>query len=327
MSQTATESTALLRVEALSAAMGDREVLSDVSFAIEKGQVLGLVGETGSGKTMTCRAIMGLLDRAGGQITGGRIAFRGTTLTGRKAGAWTALRGREVALVPQSSLTGLDPVMTIGRQVEETVRLLDKAASPAQRCHELLEMVEMPTIDRVLKSYAHQLSGGMRQRAMIALAMAGRPSLLVADEPTTALDVTVQRAILEILRGLCDTEGLGVIIVTHDLGVVAAIGDLVAVMYAGMTVEVGAVSEVLARPQHPYTVALLNARPGVRRSSERLMSIAGSPPAPEDWLAGCRFAPRCSQATEECGAWAPHLLDMDGGHAAACIRQEELRDG
>jgi oligopeptide/dipeptide ABC transporter ATP-binding protein len=316
----------LLEVCGLAATIGSREVLSDVNLAADDGELLSVVGETGSGKTLTCRAIVGLLPRLGGQVTAGRILLRGQDLTPLSEREWHRLRGRRIAFVPQSSLLGLDPVMTIGRQLTETVQVLDQISTPAARALELLEMVEMPRAREVVKSYPHQLSGGMRQRVMIALALAGNPELLLADEPTTALDVTVQRTILELLDRLRREANLTVLMVTHDLDVVEAVSDSVAVMYAGMTVELGPVADVLQSPQHPYTRALLAARPSSRKEGERLATISGLPPAPEEWPTGCRFAPRCRYVDDRCVAEVPSLTHLPGHHAAACIRQDELPD-
>jgi oligopeptide/dipeptide ABC transporter ATP-binding protein len=314
----------LLQVSGLTARIASHEVLTDVALALDTGQLLGLVGETGSGKTLACRSIMGLMPRLGGEITGGTVVLNGTDISGLPEREWHRLRGRELAFVPQGSLTGLDPVMKVGRQITETVRILDPEARVDTRVRELLEMVELTEVDKVLSSYPHQLSGGMRQRVMIALAIAGRPRLLLADEPTTALDVTVQRSILELLRMLCLTTGMGMVIVTHDLGVIETVTDRVAIMYAGTTVETGSTQEVLARPQHPYTRALLSARPSARNSGERLVAIGGQPPGPGEWPEGCRFATRCPRVQDQCVADRPTLTLLAGGHPAACIRQSDL---
>jgi oligopeptide/dipeptide ABC transporter ATP-binding protein len=314
----------LLEVRDLSVQIGHHEVLSGVDLSIRSGRCLGLVGETGSGKTLTCRAVIGLLPRIGADVTQGSIMFDGRDLVPLRQRDWHRLRGREIAFVPQSSLTGLDPVMTVGRQLAETIRLLDPEADVRTRAMELLDMVEMPNPQQTLNRYPHQLSGGMRQRAMIALAIVGRPKLLLADEPTTALDVTVQRAILELLTTLRQATGMGLIIVTHDLGVVESITDDVAIMYAGSTVELGATNNVLSRPQHPYTRALLDSRPSARMDGARLTAIPGQPPSPGEWPSGCRFAPRCPFVQDRCREQAPELAALPGGHRAACLRQAEL---
>lgn len=316
----------LLEVRDLAARIGGHEVLSQVNLSVRPGQSLGLVGETGSGKTLTCRALMGLLPHVSAEVTSGSILYAGRELVHCGQRDWHRLRGREIAFVPQSSLTGLDPVMTVGRQLTETIRLLDPDVNARARALELLEMVEMPNPKEILGRHPHQLSGGMRQRAMIALAIVGRPRLLLADEPTTALDVTVQRAILELLTMLRRATGMSLIIVTHDLGVVEEVTDDVAIMYSGGTVEVGATKQVFSQPQHPYTRALLRSRPSARARGTRLTTIPGQPPSPGQWPDGCRYSPRCPHAQDRCAEQVPRLEAMIGGHLAACIRQEELVD-
>ena len=315
---------AILTVTDLAATIVKREVLTAVSFAVRPGEALGVVGETGSGKTLSCRAVMGLLPRLGGRITGGSIVFDGTDTVGYSERQWHRLRGRQLALVPQSSMSSLDPVMTIGSQLSETIKLLDPGVNVKERALELLDQVEMPRAQEVLGTYPHQLSGGMRQRAMIALAITGRPRVLIADEPTTALDVTVQRSILELLGELRRSTGMSLIIVTHDLAVIEAVTDRVAIVYAGMTVESGVTADVLTHPAHPYTRALLAARPSARKQNERLAAIAGVPPTPEDWPVGCRFAPRCAHVQERCLAARPPLEIANTGQAVACVRHAEL---
>jgi oligopeptide/dipeptide ABC transporter ATP-binding protein len=317
-------SSALLEVRDLSVRIGHHDVLSGVDLSVGAGRCLGLVGETGSGKTLTCRALIGLLPRIGAEVTHGSITFDGRDLVPFRQRAWHRLRGREIAFVPQSSLTGLDPVMTVGRQLAETIRLLDPEAEVRRRAVELLDMVEMPNPQQTLTRYPHQLSGGMRQRAMIALAIVGRPKLLLADEPTTALDVTVQRAILDLLTTLRRATHMSLIIVTHDLGVVETVTDDVAIMYAGSTIETGATKDVLSRPQHPYTRALLDARPSARAEGARLTTIPGQPPGPGEWADGCRYAPRCPFVQDRCHEHVPQLTAIPHGHPAACLRQEEL---
>jgi oligopeptide/dipeptide ABC transporter ATP-binding protein len=316
----------ILDVRNLSATIAGRDVLTAVSFGARRGEALGIVGETGSGKTLSCRAVMGLLPRLGGEVTGGEIVFDGANVTRYSERQWHRLRGRRLALVPQSSLSSLDPVMTIGRQLIETIRLLDPDVDPRGRALELLNQVEMPRAGEVLKTYAHRLSGGMRQRAMIALAITGRPEVLIADEPTTALDVTVQRSILELLGELRRSTGMSLIIVTHDLAVIEAVTDRVAIIYAGMTVESGVTADVLRHPAHPYTRALLAARPSARRLNQRLAAIAGVPPSPDDWPRGCRFAPRCAYAEPRCLAAVPEPQIARAGQQVACVRHLELAD-
>jgi oligopeptide/dipeptide ABC transporter ATP-binding protein len=312
--------TALVQIAGLGVQIGGNAVLSDVALEIRSRRVLGLVGETGSGKSLTCRALLGLLARIGGSVTAGTIRFDGVDLVDADAGVWSELRGHRIGFIPQASLNALDPVSTVGAQLQETIRVLDRGAAVRERAIELLKMVEMPDPERVLRLYPHQLSGGMRQRVMIALALVGRPSLLVADEPTTALDVTVQQAILEVLAGLRDSEGMSVLLVTHDLGVIADIADDIAVMYAGTVVERGATRDVLTDPKHPYTRALLGARPRMGERDRELATIPGQPATPGSWTPGCRFAPRCQHAQPVCTQSEPRLLAVgaSSNHDRAC---------
>lgn len=308
----------LLTITGLGVEIAGLPVLSEVSLALPSHGVLGLVGETGSGKSLTCRALMGLLPRIGGKVSDGSITFDGTTLTGLDESGWARVRGRQIGFVPQASLNALDPVMTVGEQLREAVSHLDSGAEVKARCLELLELVRLPQPQEVLRRYPHELSGGMRQRVMIALALAGRPRLLVADEPTTALDVTVQKAILEVFADLRTSTGMSLLLVTHDLGVVVDVADSVAVMYGGTVVEFGSAREVMTNPSHPYTAALLGARPATRTLGERLTTIPGVPAVPGQWPDGCRFAPRCAFARDECRAVQPALLAVDEHRARAC---------
>jgi oligopeptide/dipeptide ABC transporter ATP-binding protein len=314
----------LLEVDALAVQVGSQEILSQVKLSLEPGRCLGIVGETGSGKTMTARVLTGTLDRIGAEVLRGTARFADVELSTLGDRGWRALRGRRVALVPQGSLSSLDPVMSVGRQLTEAVRELGDVEDPRRAALELLDQVRMPRPEEVFRSYPHELSGGMRQRVMIALALAGEPDLLIADEPTTALDVTVQRQILLLLRSLQRERSMSLVIITHDLGVVEAITDTVAVMYAGTTVEVGPTEAVLADPRHPYTRALLAARPSAAGSGERLMDIQGHTPRPRDWPAGCRFAPRCAHAQPRCDAGLPQLALAGTEHWSACVRADEL---
>jgi oligopeptide/dipeptide ABC transporter ATP-binding protein len=314
----------LLAVDSLAVRVGPQEILSQVKFSLRAGECLGVVGETGSGKTMTARVLTGTLERIGAAVLRGSAQFGEVELSTLDKRGWRALRGRRVALVPQGSLSSLDPVMSVGRQLTEAVRELRTADDPRAVALDLLAQVRMPRPEEVFRSYPHELSGGMRQRVMIALALAGEPELLIADEPTTALDVTVQRQILVLLRTLQRERGMSLVIITHDLGVVEAITDTVAVMYAGTTVEVGPTASVLADPRHPYTRALLAARPSAAGPGERLMDIQGHTPRPRDWPTGCRFAPRCAHAQPRCAAGLPELAPVGGEHWSACVRTEEL---
>jgi peptide/nickel transport system permease protein len=288
---------------------GGPGLVTGVSFALRPGAVLGLVGESGCGKTMTARALPGLLPD-GVAVTGGSVWFSGRDLTCLTEKQLRAVRGREIALISQEPMVALDPVFSIGYQLTQPIRRFRGVGRAEARrvAAELLGQVGIVDARRIMRSYPHQLSGGMAQRVCIALALTGSPRLLIADEPTTALDVTVQAEILSLLRSLVQARGLSVVIVSHDLGVVADLCDEVAVMYAGQVVESGTVAGVLGRPAHPYTAALLGANPHVAEGlpvPERLPSIPGTVPAPADWPAGCRFADRCSLATAACARPVP----------------------
>jgi len=312
----------VLSVEGLAVELAGAEALSDVSFAVERGACLGIVGETGSGKTVTCRTLVGLERRIGARVVRGRIVLEGRDVAGLDLAGWRAVRGRSVALVPQASLSSMDPLMRVGRQLAETVRTLDPEADPRARSLELLEQVDMPRPREVLRRHPHELSGGMRQRAMIALALAGRPALLIADEPTTALDVTVQRRILRLLTSIREETGMAVIFVSHDLSVVRSVSDRVTIMYAGRTVESGAIEDVFAHPSHPYTQALLAAQPGNADRSAPLAAIAGAPPPLGGRPSGCPFRPRCGQAVEACAQPVPRVR-VGEGHEAECVHARE----
>jgi peptide/nickel transport system permease protein len=312
----------LLDVRDLTVAVADGPALvTCVSFALPPGTVLGLVGESGCGKTMTARALPGLLPE-GVEVTGGSVWFAGRDLAGLPDKELRAIRGREIAVISQEPMVALDPMFSVGYQLTQPIRRFRGVGRAEARriAEQLLGQVGITGARRMLRSYPHQLSGGMAQRVCIALALTGSPKLLIADEPTTALDVTVQAEILSLLRALVRTTGLSVIIVSHDPGVVADLCDEVAVMYAGQVVESGTVAEVLGSPSHPYTAALLAANPHVAEGlpvPERLASIPGTVPAPPDWPAGCRFASRCSLATAECAAPVPVTPAHPGGSGVA----------
>ncbi|RWA78243.1 MAG: ABC transporter ATP-binding protein [Mesorhizobium sp.] len=304
------------------------ELVSNIDLEVDKGHSLGIVGETGSGKTLTCRALAGLLSPIGGRISRGKLWLANQEVTSPEAYGKKDLYGRVVSLVPQNSLTALNPLMRIDSHLTETIIALDADSTvrPKARAIDLLQRVGLPDPVRILRQYPHELSGGMRQRVMIALAIAGRPQLLVADEPTTALDVSVQKDILELLRRLSQEENMALILVSHDLGVIAAATQFVAVMYAGMIVERGPTETVLRQPRHPYTQALLKARPTIGRTG-RLIGIPGVPASPETWPSGCRFASRCPHVDSRCGAKVPTLETTGDAHVVACHRSHERRDG
>ncbi|WP_425839293.1 dipeptide/oligopeptide/nickel ABC transporter permease/ATP-binding protein [Streptomyces fractus] len=300
-------------------------VLDHVNLEVAAGQTVGLVGESGCGKSMTALAIPGLIPSPGA-VTGGSVRFSGEELVGLRDRQLARVRGRRVGLVSQEPMTALDPSFTVGSQLREVLRRTAgiPRADVHRRCLELLDEVGIAAPERTAASYPHQISGGMAQRVAIAIALAGEPQLLIADEPTTALDVTVQAEILDLLRALKDKRGMALLLVTHNFGVVADVCDRVAVMYAGQVVEQGEVSEVLSTPQHPYTAGLLAATPEAAAGTQRLRAIAGVVPQPRDWPTGCRFAGRCGFAQDQCRSAPIELLTTTDDHAARCVRVREL---
>jgi peptide/nickel transport system ATP-binding protein len=299
---------------------GPAPAVTDVSFQVNAGETLCLVGESGSGKSVTALSILRLVQRPG-RIAGGRIAFKGRNLLELDERAMQKVRGAGIALVFQEPMTALNPVFTIGNQIEETLMVhgLARGRAARQRAEELLEAVSIPEPQRRLRDYPHQLSGGLRQRALIALALACNPPLVIADEPTTALDVTIQAQILDLLRDLQRRLGLGLLLITHDLGVVAEMADRVAVMYAGRIVEEAPVRDLFRDPRHPYTQGLLASIPGGAAGS-RLQAIQGSVPQLGRLPPGCPFAPRCPRRFEPCDTAPPGvtLIQPDGRQATRC---------
>ena len=291
---------------------------NDVSFAIARGTTFALVGESGSGKSVTALSIVGLVQRPG-RIAGGSIRLDGADLVGLDDSRMRIIRGRRIGFIFQEPMVALDPVYTIGAQIKETLGVhgLARGEAAHRRVVDLLASVRIPDPQRRAREYPHQLSGGLRQRAMIALALAAEPELLIADEPTTALDVTVQAEILDLLRTLRREFNLSMLLITHDLGIVAEMADHVAVMYAGRIVERGAVAAVLGAPKHPYTQALLASIPGAHPGL-RLRAIEGNVPALGQAPAGCAFAPRCAYRFDPCDALPP-LFETGGGHQARCF--------
>lgn len=310
---------ALLEVENLrtwfTTDSGIARAVDGVSFSVEAGETVGIVGESGCGKTVTSLSLMGLIPRPPGRIVeGSSIRFGGRELTSLPPKAFRKLRGKEIAMIFQEPMTSLNPVYTVGDQIREALRLhrgLDRRAGRDAGVA-LLREVGIPEPDRRFDEFPHQLSGGMRQRVMIAMALAGEPALLIADEPTTALDVTIQAQILELLAGLRVKRRMALLLITHDLGVVAEICDRVLVMYAGQVVESGAVEEIFLRPRHPYTQGLLDSLPRLEDRGRRLRPIDGTVPSPVNWPNGCRFQARCSAAWDRCAAEAPPLVSIDG---------------
>jgi len=311
--------TRLLAVEDLSVTVGQARLLRGVSFAIDRGGTLALVGESGSGKTMTARALLGLLPPSA--RARGRILWEGTDLLGLPEGARAAWRGRRMTLVSQEPSASLNPVITVGEQVAELLRHHHGLGrrEAAERAVALLEEVRLPDAPARARDYPHRLSGGMRQRVEIAAALACAPDLLIADEPTTALDVTVQAQILELLRDLVRDRGMALLFITHNLALVPAVAEWIAVLYAGSLVETGPAGAVLAAPAHPYTRALVRTLPESWPAGERLPELPGAPPEPLARAAGCVFAPRCDRAQPECALRPPPLVEVNPVRAAACL--------
>ena len=310
-------SVANLRVE-FPTRHGTLVAVHDVSFDIAPGEVLGVVGESGAGKSLTGAAIIGLIDPPG-RIASGEIRLSGRRIDHLSSSEMRTIRGREIGAVFQDPLTSLNPLYTVGRQLVETIRAhLDLNEGEAlRRAIGLLDEVGIPGAARRVDQYPHHFSGGMRQRVVIALALAAKPKLIVADEPTTALDVSVQSQIIQLLKSLCREHGTAVMLITHDMGVIAETADRVAVMYAGRIVEIGPVAEVIHRPQHPYSVGLMGSIPSIVDERERLTQIEGAMPRLTAIPAGCAFHPRCPQAFARCRRERPELL-VAGATRAAC---------
>jgi peptide/nickel transport system ATP-binding protein len=309
----------ILKVEGLRVAIGALTPLSSVSFSLEKGETLGLVGESGSGKSLTAMAIMGLLPLIGGRITSGSVVFDGGDLTTLPEPAYRKLRGGRIGLITQNPMTSLDPLKKVGPQIDVVARLhLGLGRSAARnRTVELLGELRIPEPASIYHLYPHQLSGGMKQRIVIAMALAADPDLLIADEPTTALDVTVQAQIIRLLGDLIRDRGLSMVLITHDMSVVAQACDKVVVMYAGTAVEHGTVAAIFDDPRHPYTKALIGCIPRGLASAQRLKGIEGTVPSVAHYPEGCRFHPRCPRAEAICSAVSPPFIASRDG-AAAC---------
>ncbi len=312
----------LLEVRHLSVEFPSRRgtllALDDISFSIAPGEVLGVVGESGAGKSLTGSAIIGLLDPPG-RICGGQILFAGQRIDNLPQEQMRAIRGRRIGAIFQDPLTSLNPLYTIGRQLIETIRThLPVSQDEARaRAVKLLQETGIPAAEQRIDQYPHQFSGGMRQRVVIALALAAEPELIVADEPTTALDVSIQAQIISLIRRLCKEHGTAVMLVTHDMGVIAETCDRVAVMYAGRIVEIGPVADVIHRPSHPYTVGLMGSIPAMDEDRERLLQIDGAMPRLNAIPTGCAFNPRCPQVFDRCRTERPDLVDA-GPTRAAC---------
>jgi len=296
------------------------KAVDDVSFSVRRGETLAIVGESGCGKSVTALSIMRLVPDPPGRIVGGSVTLEGTDLLGLDEAEMRAIRGNRISMIFQEPMTSLNPVHTIGQQIVEAIiahtTMSPKAAKA--RAVEMLDLVRIPSAAKRIDDYPHHLSGGMRQRAMIAMALSCEPALLIADEPTTALDVTIQAQILDLLSDLQRRLGMAILIITHDLGVIAEVADQVLVMYAGQIVESADAADLFADPQHPYTIGLLGSIPRLDVDRERLATIEGMVPSPNNQPKGCRFAPRCPFADRRCRQQPPLLRDIAPGHLVAC---------
>jgi oligopeptide/dipeptide ABC transporter ATP-binding protein len=319
-----TQTEPLLRVTNLSIGTSDDvQLVEDVSFQVMRGETLAIVGESGCGKSLTSLAIIGLLPDVLAKRVKGQVVFETTDLLDASEKALGNVRGKDIAMVFQDALSALNPLMTVGQQIAEG--LIRHGAIPKENVRErvldLLNMVRIPDPAARIDAYPHELSGGMRQRVVIAMAMSCEPKLILADEPTTALDVTVQAQILDIIRDIQQRANLALVLVTHDLGVVRTMARRMVVMYAGSVVEAGSVDEILHAPQHPYTTGLMQARPhgSYRRDGQLLRDIQGVVPSPAERPIGCRFSPRCDRTTERCCTEIPQLVGSNTGHQIRCF--------
>ena len=307
---------------------GTVHAVRDVSWHLDEGETLAVLGESGSGKSVSAQAVMGILESPPARVTSGAIRFRGTDLLTLPKDEQRKVRGAQIAMVFQDALSALNPVVTVGAQIAEMFRV-HRGSSKKEglaAAAELMERVRIPGARQRVHDYPHHFSGGMRQRVMIAMALALDPAVIIADEPTTALDVTVQAQIMDLLQELQREKGMGIVLITHDLGVVAEIADRVAVMYAGSIVETGAIQNVFAWPAHPYTVGLMNSVPRVDQVGGRLSPIRGSPPSLSRSPPGCAFHPRCPRAEPVCAAEAPALREVAAGRRSACHFAEDVLD-
>ena len=323
----------LLKIENLSVAFKDgsgelTEVLDKVTLKLKRGQTLSLVGESGCGKSVTASSIMRILPQPYGIIKNGTIWFDGKNILEQPIDEMYKIRGSEIAMIFQEPMTALNPVHIIEKQIGEVFELHRSDIKKEERAANVLKVlkdVEMPSAEQRLKNYPFQLSGGMRQRVMIAMALAGHPKLLIADEPTTALDVTVQAQILSLIKELQAKNNMGVLYITHDMGVVAEVSDIVAVMYAGQIVETAAVHTIFKNPRHPYTRGLIASMPKMNSEPKtRLPYIQGAVPSPKAYPATCRFAERCSYADDYCRSNTPVLEEIQDGHLIRCFKSKEL---
>ncbi|MDO5706013.1 MAG: ABC transporter ATP-binding protein [Paracoccus sp. (in: a-proteobacteria)] len=302
--------------------------LDGISFDISAGEVLGVVGESGAGKSLTGAAIIGLLEPPG-RVAGGEIRLKGERIDNLAPDAMRKIRGRRIGMVFQDPLTSLNPLYTVARQLTETIRthLAVSSGEARQRAIALLDRVGIPAAARRIDDYPHHFSGGMRQRVVIALALAAEPELVIADEPTTALDVSVQSQIIDLLKEVTAERGAGVMLITHDMGVIAETADRVAVLYAGRIAEIGPVHDVIERPEHPYTRGLMGSIPTLAQESDRLVQIPGAMPRLNAIPPGCAFNPRCDRVFDRCLVDRPDLLDRGAGRKVACWLYDEVSDG
>ncbi len=308
---------------------GTVKAVDGVSFHIDRGETLAVVGESGSGKSVTSLSVMRLIATPPGRIAGGQIMFDGQDLVKKSERDMRKIRGNDISMIFQEPMTSLNPVYTVGDQIAEAIVLHQKETPRAalRKATDMLELVGIPEPAKRVRNYPHQMSGGMRQRVMIAMALSCNPQLLIADEPTTALDVTIQAQILDLMRTLQREIGMSILFITHDLGVVAEMADRVVVMYAGRAVEEAGVVDIFKNPQMPYTLGLMNSIPRVDKAAhqqERLQAIPGNVPNPLRLPEGCSFHPRCRFVVDGCKAAIPDLVDAGGGHMVRCIRHDEL---
>ncbi|GJL50165.1 MAG: ABC transporter ATP-binding protein [Nitrospirales bacterium] len=298
---------------------GEIRAVEDVSFSIQPGETLALVGESGCGKSVTAFSIMRLVDRPG-RIVGGKIFFKGQNLLDLPEQGMRKIRGKSIGMIFQEPMTSLNPVFTIGNQIGETLQIhTDFSASEIRKeVLKLLDKVRIPSPERRIDQYPHEMSGGMKQRVMIAMALACKPDLLIADEPTTALDVTIQAQILDLLKSLQEEMGMAILLITHNLGVVAQFSQNVIVMYASKIAERASVAQLFKNPSHPYTMALLNSLPRPGERGKRLESIRGTVPSPLQYPKGCHFSTRCLEVLEHCSEQPPPLIQIESGHETSC---------
>jgi len=304
------------------------KAVDDVSFSVKPGETLGIVGESGCGKSITCLSLMGLVPQPAGKIVGGEILLEGENLLEKSEKEMSKIRGSRMSMILQDPMTSLNPVFTVGEQVSWPIRLHQKLAKNEilGKVIDILRLVKIPSPEIRVKEYPHQMSGGMSQRIVGAMALSCQPKLLIADEPTTALDVTIQAQFLKLLKSIQVEFGLSLIMVTHDLGIVAKVCDRVVVMYAGKVVETAPIREIFNHPSHPYTIALLNSLPKVEKKVEMLYTIEGQPPDLGRLTAACSFAPRCPQAMEQCLKLAPELAEIATDHSISCWLAESMKD-